>query len=71
MRKYYTRACNFYYGEEAKILISSNKALPLNSRQNIAFDQIEIFQRTKSNNTEGKIYPITEIKNLDEAFDTK
>jgi dihydropteroate synthase len=68
MRKYYTRACNFYYGEAAKSLISSNKALPLNSRQNIAFDQIEIFQRTKSNNTESKIYSITEIKNLDEEI---
>ena len=68
MRKYYTRACNFYYGKAAKSLISSNKALPLNSRHNIAFDQIEIFQRTKDNNTKSKIYSILEIKNLDKEI---
>ena len=47
MRKYYTRACNFYYGKIAKNLILNKKALPLNSRKYIAFDQIEIFQRRK------------------------
>ena len=29
MRKYYTRPCNFYYGNYAKKLITSKKALPL------------------------------------------
>jgi len=68
MRKYYTRACNFYYGETAKNLISNNKALPLNSRQNVAFDQIEIFQRKQNQVVEGKFCSITEIKNLDKEI---
>ncbi len=68
MRKYYTRACNFYYGKAAKNLILNNKALPLNSRKNIAFDQIEIFQRKQSQIVESKYYPITEINNLDKEI---
>ena len=64
MKKYYTRACNFYYGETAKNLILDKKALPLNFRQNIAFDQIEIFQRKQSQIVESKFCSITEIKNL-------
>jgi len=48
MRKYYTRACNFYHGSEAKKLIQSKKALPLNGKKNIAFDKIEIFIRGKN-----------------------
>tara|TARA_Y100000590_G_scaffold262674_1_gene294772 strand:+ start:1396 stop:1614 length:219 start_codon:yes stop_codon:yes gene_type:complete len=47
MRKYYTRPCNFYYGNYAKKLIQAGKALPLAGNQKIAFDQLEIFQRKK------------------------
>ena len=47
MRKYYTRACNFYHGSEAIKLIKTKKALPLNGKNNIAFDSIEIFSREK------------------------
>ena len=47
MRKYYTRACNFYHGSEAIRLIQTKKALPLNGKNNIAFDSIEIFSREK------------------------
>ena len=47
MRKYYTRACNFYHGSEARRLIQKKKALPLNGKNNIAFDSIEIFSREK------------------------
>ncbi len=47
MRKYYTRACNFYHGSEARKLIKTKKALPLNGKNNIAFDSIEIFSREK------------------------
>ena len=65
MREYYTRACNFYRGKIAKNLILNKKALPLNSRQDIAFDQIEIFQRKKNKIVESKFCSITEIKNLD------
>ena len=47
MRKYYTRPCNFYYGNYAKRLINKKKALSLANNPNIAFDQLEIFQRKK------------------------
>ena len=47
MRKYYTRPCNFYHGSEARKLIQTKKALPLNGKNNIAFDSIEIFWREK------------------------
>ena len=65
MREYYTRACNFYYGETAKDLILNKKALPLNSRKDIAFDKIEIFQRTKNKIVASKFCSITEIKSID------
>ena len=48
MKKYYTRACNFYYGVNAKLLIKKKLALPLCGNKNIAFDKIEIFTRNKN-----------------------
>ena len=45
MIKYYTRACNFYYGKQAYLLIKK-KALPLCGNKNIAFDKLEIYSRT-------------------------
>jgi len=45
MRRYYTRACNFYYGKESKILINNKKSLPLNGNKKISFDSIEIISR--------------------------
>ena len=56
MRKYYTRPCNFYYGKNAKRLIYSKKALPLNGKHSIAFDQIEIFSRQKKKIKSNLIY---------------
>ena len=38
MNKYYTRACNFYYGTQAKTLIKKKQALPLCGENKIAFD---------------------------------
>ena len=35
MRRYYTRVCNFYYGHESRLLVNSNKAIPLNGNKNI------------------------------------
>ena len=64
MRKYYTRPCNFYYGNYAKSLIKNKKALPLAGNSNIAFDQLEIFQRKKGGKTQNKIYSIIEFKTL-------
>ena len=45
MKRYYTRACNFYYGKESKYLVSKKKALPLNNNKEISFDNIEIISR--------------------------
>ena len=47
MIKYYTRACNFFYGNQAKKLIKNKIALPLCGNNNIAFTSLEIFTRRK------------------------
>ena len=65
MRKYYTRPCNFYYGNYAKKLIKEKKALSLTGRSNIAFDQVEIFHRNKKQIVESKFYSIKKLKQLD------
>ena len=64
MRKYYTRACNFYYGNYAKKLVKAKKALPLAGNNNIAFDQLEIFERKKRNKIKSKFYHISKINKL-------
>ena len=46
MRRYYTRVCNFYYGNESRSLVVSNKSIPLNGNKDISFDHIEIISRT-------------------------
>ena len=45
MKKYYTRACNFYYGNISKKLIKQRRTLPLNGNSEISFDHIEILSR--------------------------
>ena len=64
MRKYYTRACNFYYGNYAKKLVKAKKALPLAGNSNIAFDQLEIFERKKRNKIKSKFHHISKINKL-------
>ena len=63
MNKYYTRACNFYYGSQAKILIKKKQALPLCGENKIAFDEIEIFTR-KKNKIASSFIHIKNIKNF-------
>ena len=65
MRKYYTRPCNFYYGSNAKRLVREKKAFSLAGNPNIAFDQLEIFQRKSRRIVKNELYPIDEIKTLD------
>ena len=55
MNKYYTRACNFYYGSRAKHLIKKKLALPLCGNKEIAFDKIELFTRNSKFITSKKI----------------
>ena len=45
MIKYYTRACNFYYGSISKDKIKKKLALPLNGNNLISFDSLEIINR--------------------------
>ncbi len=45
MEKYYTRACNFYYGSNSKKKISQKISLPLNGNSLISFDSIELITR--------------------------
>ena len=47
MRKYYTRACNFYHGPQTQNLIKKKLALPLCGNKSLAFDHIEILSRNK------------------------
>jgi len=63
MRKYYTRACNFYHGRAARSLIKSNKAFPLNGKKDIAFDKIEIFTR-HGRNVKNNLINIKDIRKL-------
>ena len=58
MKKYYTRACNFYYGSTSKEKIKKKLTLPLNGNNLISFDTIEIITRKYKK----KIH-IREIKN--------
>ena len=58
MIKYYTRACNFYYGSLSKEKIKKKQSLPLSGNNLISFDTIEIINRKHKK----KIH-IKEIKN--------
>jgi dihydropteroate synthase len=61
MRRYYTRVCNFYYGNESRLLVNSNKSIPLNGNKNISFDHIEIISRTSKRKISiNKINSLTE-----------
>ena len=64
MRKYYTRPCNFYYGNYAKNLVKSKKALSLAGNKKISFDQLEIFERRTRGLTKSTVYKLNELKNL-------
>ena len=45
MSRYYTRACNFFYGKISEKLVNSKVTLPLNGNKKISFNQIEILNR--------------------------
>jgi dihydropteroate synthase len=45
MRRYYTRACNFYYGKESKLLVEKKKTVSLNGNKEISFDHLEVISR--------------------------
>ena len=47
MLKYYTRACNFYYGKSSLEMLKKKKALPLHGNKKLSFDTVEILSRKK------------------------
>ena len=62
MSRYYTRVCNFYYGNLSKILVKEKKTLPLNGNNQISFDQIEIISRiSKKKISIKKIYKLPRL----------
>ena len=66
MIKYYTRACNFYYGSTSKDKIKKKLSLPLNGNNLISFDTIEIITRKNK-----KKFHISKIKNLNYKIKNK
>ena len=63
MKKYYTRACNFFYGSESKRLIKKKLSLPLCGDISISFNQIEIFIK-ENKKIVSKIIDIKDINKL-------
>jgi len=66
MPRYYTRACNFYYGNQSRRLVNNKKTVPFNQIREISFDQIEIFTRKSKR----RIF-LNQIKNLPKSLKTK
>ena len=66
MLRYYTRVCNFYYGNLSKRLVNQKKTIPLNGINEISFDQIEIITRSSKK----KIF-INQIKYLPKLIKRK
>jgi dihydropteroate synthase len=70
MVKYYTRACNFYYGKLSKKLIKNKKTIPLCGNEEISFDKIEIFSKNKKKVT-SSVIDIKKINLLPKLIKTK
>ena len=70
MIKYYTRACNFYYGKYSEQLTKLKKTLPLNGNKYISFNKVEIFSR-KDKEVTSKIIDIQNIKFLNNKIKKK
>ena len=66
MVKYYTRACNFYYGKISKNKVTKKLSLPLNGNKFISFDTIELITRKKK-----KLINIKDIKKLPKKLEEK
>ena len=66
MKKYYTRVCNFYYGQLSEQLIKQKKSFPLNGNKKISFNKIEIISRDSR-----KIIDLKNIKKLSKLLREK
>jgi len=70
MIKYYTRACNFFYGQDSRKLVKKKLALPLCNDRSISFNQIELFFRNKKI-VKNKIVDLKNIKRLPKKIKKK
>ena len=70
MKKYYTRACNFYYGQNSKHLVKKGLTLPLCGNKEISFNKVEILHR-KKNKIFSRIISIKEINKLNKFLKIK
>ena len=59
MIKYYTRACNFYFGQISKEKVKKKVSIPLHGNNLISFDTVEVLSRKSF-----KKVKIDKIKNL-------
>ena len=66
MQRYYTRACNFYFGNQSKILVNKKRTIPLHQIKEISFDHIEIITRKSK-----KKISINQIKYLPNDLNKK
>ena len=70
MKKYYTRACNFFYGSNSRKLVKSKHTLPLCGDNSISFNKIEIFIKDKKR-VDSRIIDIKDINQLPLAIKKK
>ena len=66
MIKYYTRACNFYFGSISRDKVKKKLSIALHGNDLISFDNIEIISRKNK-----KILHIKEIKNIKDTLKKK
>ncbi len=66
MERYYTKACNFYYGKHSIDLVNKKKSISLHQIKEISFDHIEIISRKSK-----KKISIHQIKNLPQNLKKK
>ena len=72
MVRYYTRACNFYYGEISKDLVKKKKSLPLNGNKEISFDEIELISRNLKKKIKiNKLSNLSKLLKKQVAYDLK
>ena len=48
MTKYYTKACNFYFGSVSREKVKKKQSIPLHGNKLISFDTIEVLSRGRS-----------------------
>ena len=70
MIKYYTRACNFYYGKLSKKLVKNKQTLSLFGNKEISFDELEIFTKN-GKKVSSKIINIKKISSLPKIIKIK